>query len=160
MRDGEFVELTGRILAIAEPLVAALSGTQCVAYTAVAQVWHSKKIPQLIADLREMKLSPIMVAIEDGELIVEGDCFVQWPTASVSPRVLEREAAFLARHKLERYLDSTEFEEGVVHAGDRIWVRGVVVRDRSGEHGYREAPLRTRLVTGPDRPLTIGRPRR
>jgi len=158
--DGEFVELTGWIQATEEALTAVLSGTPCVAYVAIARVWHSKQIPQLVAEECEMKLVPLVVAMTDGEVTIDDSCRVECPTAALSPRAPEREAAFLASRKLERYLKSTEFEEGVVRSGDQIWVRGVVVRDRSGEHGYRDSPERTRLVAGPKRPLAIGRPRR
>jgi hypothetical protein len=41
------------------------------------------------------------------------------------------------------------------HACDRIWVSGVLLRDCSGEYGYRDPPERMRLVSGPGRPLTI-----
>lgn len=126
----------------------------------LARVWHSKKIPQLIAEIREVKLAPLVLVVTHGEVVIDGDCAVEWPTAALSPRVPDREAALLASHKLERYQEFTEFEEGVVRSGDQIWVRGVVVRDRSGEHGYRDSPVRTRLVAGPNRPLAIGRPRR
>ncbi len=158
VQDGEFVKLTGRIQAATDSLAAALSGRPCIAYLAIARVWHSKAIPQLIADVREARAAPLVLAVHDAEVIIEGPCLMAWPTAAPSPRAPDREAAFLTSHKLERYLASTEFEEAVVHTGERIWVSGVVVHERAGEHGYRDSPLRTRLVTRPQRPLTIGRP--
>lgn len=160
VRDGDFVQLTGKLQPATEALAAALSGTPCVAYVAVAQVWHSKKIPQLIAEIREAKAQPLVLVVKDGEVTLDGDCELEWPTAPPSPRAPDREAAFLASRKLERYLKFTEFQEGVVRSSDQVWVRGIAVRDQGGEHGYRDAPVRTRLVASPDRPLMIGRPRR
>jgi hypothetical protein len=160
MTDGDFVQLTGKLQPATEALAAALSGTPCVAYVAVAQVWHSKKIPQLIAEVRVAKAQPLVLVVTDGEVILDGDCELEWPTTPLSPRAPDREAAFLASRKLERYLRFTEFQEGVVRSGDQVWVRGVAVRDQGNALGYRESPVRTRLVARPDRPLTIGRPRR
>jgi hypothetical protein len=156
-QEGEFVKLTGRIQYASESLVAPLSGRACVAYIAIAQAWRARRVPHPTANAREMKIAPLVVALADGQVAIHGDCAVELRTAAVSPRMPDREHAFLASRKLEGHLPATKFAEAVVRAGDRIWVTGVLRRDRGGETGYRDVPARMRLVGMPGRPLAIGR---
>lgn len=159
VQEGEFVKLTGQIQHAADSLTAPLSGRTCVAYIAIAQAWRARRVPHPTANAREMKIAPLVLVLRDGEVMIEGECVVELRTAAVSPRAPERELAFLATRKLASYLPSTRFAEAVVHAGDRIWVSGVLLRNHAGEHGYRDLPQRMRLVGMPGRPLTIGRAR-
>jgi hypothetical protein len=161
-QDGEFVTLTGRIQGSTDPLTAPLSGTPCVAYLAVAQAWPDARGPKPAVNAREMKAVPLVVSVEDGEITIDSECVVMLRTTPVVPAAPERAAEFLARRQLQDHVPSMMFKEGVVRAGDRIWVRGNLVRerDRRGEHGYRDLAERIRLVSRPGRPLTIGRSRR
>jgi hypothetical protein len=159
VQDGEFVTLTGRIQSCAEPLTAPLSGAACAAYVAVARSPGGGSAVSLDVDLQEMKIAPLVVAVSDGSIIVEGECVVVLRTSAVSPRLPERERAFLARRQLQHYLPSTEFAEATLCVDDWIWVSGVAQRELAGDRGYRDQPVRTRLVSGPGRPLTLGRAR-
>ena len=161
-QDDEFILLTGRVQPRAESLIAPLSGTACVAYVAVAQPRHEAGASPPATHVQEMQIAPLVVTVQDGEVVIEaseGECVVKLRTSEISPRAPEQETAFLAKRQLQHYLPSMTFAEGVVRSGDRVWVSGVLVRDHGGEHGYRDLAQRMRLVSGPGKPLTIGRAR-
>src|SRR5512140_3391221 len=57
-------------------------------------------------------------------------------------------------------LSSSQIAEAVLRVGDRVWITGVLVYARGGEHGYRDRLFTMRLVGQPGQRLTIGRARR
>ncbi len=154
--EGQWVTVIGQVRATSDTIEATLSGQRCVASSARAKAWHSKKIPHLIGDVSETMSRPFVLEVVDGELIVDGEIELEHPTREVA--ALERGRAFLVAHKLERYLDSTTFEEAIVVAGDRIAVTGVVVRDHVAEGDYRETPERMRIVAPPRGKVILARP--
>ena len=165
-QEGEYITLTGRIETSTGTLVAPLSSSECVAYVAVARSFPlrgagpgGRTAPPSV-DLCEMKIAPLVIAVQDGTVTIEGDCNVSLRPRPVSPRDVQREAEFLARRQLKHFLRSTEFTEAVLRVGDRVWVSGVLVYESGGEHGYRDRPVRMRLEHRPGRPLSIGRARR
>lgn len=157
-KDGELVKLVGRVKLDGEPMASPLTGRSCVACLMRAQVWHSRKIPQLIDDLRDARLAPFVLEVEGGEVVVEGVIAIEMRTARVTPRTKEDAHAFLATHKLERFLESSDFEETLIQAGDRIAVIGVLSRTQEGA-GYRDAPVeRVRFVAHPQVSVTLTGP--
>src|SRR4051812_40753086 len=60
------------------------------------------------------------------------------------------------RHRAERCARGT----CIAHLGEPVWVSGVLVYERAGEHGYRDRPVTMRLVGKPGQPLALGRARR
>jgi hypothetical protein len=154
--EGELVKLTGQVHCMGEMLTAPLSGRPCIAYVAAAQAWRCKGVRHPIANAREMRIAPLLLVFGDGEVILHGDCIVDLRATAVSPRLADREVAFLERRKLESYLPSTTFAEAILRDGDRVSVSGVLLTDRGGERGYRDAPSHMRLVSRPGTPLTIG----
>jgi hypothetical protein len=126
---------------------------------AVAQAWRARGVRQLTASVREMKIAPLLLAFPDGEVVISGECLVELRAAKLSPRAPDREAEFLASRRRDGYLPSTKFAEAILRDGDRIWASGVLLRDRGGERGYRDAPSHMRLVSRPGCPLIIGRTR-
>ena len=159
-QEDTFVKLTGQVHSLGDALTAPLSGRRCVAYVAEAQAWRCKGVRHPTANAREMKTAPLLLVSRGGELTISGECVVALRATSLSPREPERELAFLEKRKLDGYLASTTFAEAILRDGDRISVTGVLLRDRGGESTYRDAPSQTRLVSRPDRPLTIQRARR
>jgi hypothetical protein len=153
--EGELVKLVGR--ARGTPIKSALTGRACVAYLSRAQVWHSRKIPQLIEDLRDAK-GTFVLEVADGEILVEGTFVIEMRTARVSPAP-ELGHALLAAHKLERFAPSSDFEEALIEDGTTVAVIGVVVRDAVEAAGYRELPRqRRRFVAHERHPVTVVAP--
>ncbi|HEY0988537.1 MAG TPA: hypothetical protein VGD80_15840 [Kofleriaceae bacterium] len=159
VQDGEYVALTGRIQSCAETLTAPLSGAACAAYLAVARSRLRDYAPTPDVDLVEMRVAPMVVAVSDGSVVLEGECVVVARTTEVSPRDSERERAFLVRRQLQHFLPSTQFSEATLSVDDWVWVSGVAQREFTGEHGYRDRPVRFRLISGPGRSVALGRAR-
>ena len=154
---GELVTLTGKIAAAGDPISTLLTGRSCIGYLVRAEVWQSRKMPHLVAQLREAKVAPFTLQLGDGAVSVDGgvDLAVTLKTKRVTPRDPEAPRALLAAHKLERFADSSDFEEALVQNGDVISVSGVLVREHEVA-GYRGLPIeRLRLVAGPRYPVTI-----
>jgi len=156
---GEHIMIAGRIHHSAGALIAPLSGIQCAAYAAYAHSLPDDRGAPPPVDLCEMRLAPLVVEVADGTLSIEGDAIVRLRCAPVSPRNVERETAFLASQQLEDLLPTTAFAEAVLQVGDPVWVSGVLVRERGGEHGYRELPRQACLEGRPGQPLSLGRSR-
>jgi hypothetical protein len=156
-KEGDLVKLVGRVKLTGDSMVSPVTGRPCVACLVRAQVWHSRKIPQLIDDLRDARLTPFVLEVEGGEVVVEGAIVIEMRTARVTPKQ-EDARALLATHKLERFLDSSDFEETLIQAGDRIAVTGVLARTQEPA-GYREVPVeRMRFVPHPRLPVTLAGP--
>jgi hypothetical protein len=130
------IKLVGRVRANG-PFTSALGGEPCVACLVGATVWHSKKVPQVVANLRDATAAPFTLVLSDGEVEVADVTWIECKTKKVA-RHPERELAVLTRHKLERHADSTEYTEGRIGDGDRVTVVGTLVRDLGGEQGYRD----------------------
>jgi hypothetical protein len=137
------IKLIGRVRAGTAAFTSALGGEPCVACLVGATVWHSKKVPQVVANLRDATAAPFT-------LVLTVDC----PTRKVA-RHRERELAVLTRHKLERHADSTEFTEGRIVDGDRITVIGTLVRKFGGETGYRDRANLLQITGTPSQPLVL-----
>lgn len=156
VREHELVRLTGRVRAIGEPMASPITGTSCIACLSRAQVWHSRKIPQLIEDLRDARIAPFALEVADGLVLVDNPVVIEMKTSRVTPRSPEDARALLAAHKLERFLPSSDFEEALIQAGDEIAVVGVLVRERLEAAGYRElAQERMKVVADPRHPVTL-----
>jgi hypothetical protein len=139
------IKLVGKVRAGTSAFTSALSGQPCVACLVGATVWHSKKVPQVVANLRDATAAPFTLVLADGEVEVADVKSVDCKTKKVA-RNPERELVVLTRHKLERHADSTEFTEGLVVDGDRVTVIGTLVRDMGGEQGYRDQINRLRIA--------------
>jgi hypothetical protein len=142
------IKLVGTVRAGATTFTSALGGQPCVACLVGATVWHSKKVPQVVANLRDATAAPFTLVLSDGEVEVDDVKSVECKTKKVS-RHKERELVVLTRNKLERHADSTEFTEGQIVDGDRITVIGTLVRDMGGEQGYRDQVNRLRIAGTP-----------
>lgn len=148
------IKLVGTVRAGSSPFTSALTNEPCVACLVGATVWHSKKVPQVVANLRDATAAPFTLVLADGEIEVEVVTSVECKTKKVARRP-ERELVVLARHKLERHADSTEFTEGKIVDGDRITVVGTLVRDAGGEQGYRDRVNRLRFAGTAKQPLGL-----
>jgi hypothetical protein len=148
------IKLIGRVRAGTAAFTSALGGEPCVACLVGATVWHSKKVPQVVANLRDATAAPFTLVLPDGEVEVTGVWTVDCPTRKVA-RHRERELAVLTRHKLERHADSTEFTEGRIVDGDRITVIGTLVRKFGGEQGYRDRANLLQITGTPSQPLVL-----
>lgn len=148
------IKLVGRVRTGSTSLATALGGEPCVAYVVGATVWHSRKVPQVVANLHDGTAAPFTLVLADSEVEVGEASFVDCATRKVA-RHPERERAVLARHKLERHVDSTDFTEGRIVDGDRVTVVGQLVRDHGGERGYRDHVARLRVAGTTERPLAI-----
>jgi hypothetical protein len=148
------IKLIGRVRAGTPAFKSALGGEPCVACLIAATVWHSKKVPQVVANLRDATAAPFTLVLPDGEVEVTGVKAVDCPTRRVA-RHPERELVVLTRHKLERHADSTEFTEGRITDGDRITVIGTLVRELGGEQGYRDPVNRLRFTGTPSQSLVL-----
>jgi hypothetical protein len=148
------IKLIGRVRAGTAAFTSALSGEPCVACLVGATVWHSKKVPQVVANLRDATAAPFTLVLPDGEVEVTDVKTVDCPTRKVA-RHPEHELVVLTRHKLERHADSTEFTEGRIVDGDRITVIGTLVRESGGEQGYRDQVSRLRIACTPSQPLVL-----
>ncbi|MEO7095177.1 MAG: hypothetical protein ABI175_18090, partial [Polyangiales bacterium] len=148
------IKLVGVVRAGAASFTSALGGEPCVACLVGATVWHSKKVPQVVANLRDATAAPFTLVLSDGEIEVEGVSAVECPTRKVK-RHPERERVVLARHKLERHAESTDFTEGRIVDGDRITVIGTLVRQASGEQGYRDQVKPLRIASTPAQPVML-----
>ncbi|NVB84770.1 MAG: hypothetical protein HOV81_40750 [Kofleriaceae bacterium] len=165
LREGERVAITGTVHAIDAHISAALSGKPCVCYLALADIYWRNELGAFEHDreVRESAMTSFVLDTKHGRIVIDGDhATVELPAAPVIPRRIELERAFLGRHltgpgtRIGRDLREIAIEEG-----DRISVAGVVAvtRDDSAEHGYRDAPMKMRLVADEKFPLTIGKPR-
>ena len=148
------IKLIGRVRAGTAAFTSALGGEPCVACLVGATVWHSKKIPQVVASLRDATAAPFTLVLPDGEVEVTDVTTVDCPTRKVA-RHPGRELVVLTRHKLERHADSTEFTEGRIIDGDRVTVVGTLVREAGGEQGYRDQVNRLRIAGTPSQPLLL-----
>lgn len=151
--DGELVRLVGKVRGTT--IESKLTGRACVAYLSRAQVWHSRKIPQLIEDLRESK-GTFVLEVGDGEVVVDGAFVIEKRTGRITPKSPEAAHALLAAHKLERFSESSDFEEALIEDGDEVAVTGIVQLEAIEAAGYRELPReRRRFVAHPRLPITI-----
>ena len=148
------IKLVGTVRAAGPTFTSALGGEPCVACLVGATVWHSKKVPQVVANLRDATSTPFTLVLPDGEVEVSDVAKVECATRKV-PRNRERELVVLTRHKLERHADSTEFTEGRIVDGDRVTVIGSLVRDLGGEQGYRDHVKRLRIAGTTAQPLAL-----
>ncbi|MBA3453343.1 MAG: hypothetical protein H0T42_09655 [Deltaproteobacteria bacterium] len=139
--EGARVTLVGRVRAAADAIEAPLSGQSCVAYVIRAKAWHSKKVPHLVGDVSKTTSQPFVLALTDGDVIVDCDIELELWTQVVT---------------VSLYVDSTVFEEALMAEGDRVAVTGEIVRDRGAEGGYRDAPERTRIVAASRSKLIVG----
>lgn len=148
------IKLVGTVRAGAA-FTSALGGEPCVACLVGATVWHSKKVPQVVANLRDSSAAPFTLVLAAGEIEVDvTGIVVECPTRKVA-RNAERERVVLARHKLERHADSTDFTEGRILDGDRITIVGTLLRDSGGEQGYRDHVNRLRIAGTAAQPLRV-----
>jgi hypothetical protein len=153
------IKLVGKVRAGSGSFTSALGGEPCVACLVGATVWHSKKVPQVVANLRDATAAPFTLVLGDGEVEVADVKSVECKTKKVG-RHRERELVVLTRHKLERHADSTEFTEGRIVDGDRITVVGTLVRDMGGEQGYRDHVNRLRIVGTPKQAVGLVKARK
>src|SRR5260221_349236 len=105
--DGELVKLVGR--ARGTTIASALTGRACVAYLSRAQVWHSRKIPQLIEDLRDAKGTFVLegfapssdfeeALIEDGDEVAVSGIVVRDAVEAAGYRELPRQRRRFIAH--------------------------------------------------------------
>lgn len=164
--DRELVTLTGTVRALAEPLVAPLSGKACVLYHASAfrpgDIYDNAapNADHLVVEA----MQPFELVTAAGVVLVDGtraDLAVR--PAPVIPRVVARQVRFLTDHGRNfKTIDETEFVEATIEDGDRVRVQGVALVEldatAAAERGYRDAPAtRVRVVAADGHPLTIGR---
>ncbi|HUJ63730.1 MAG TPA: hypothetical protein VLX92_34760 [Kofleriaceae bacterium] len=165
--DRSMVTVSGVVRALDPPLVAPLSGTECVLHQSRARVYTPRGWSSLRRGGRaierevvKLELVPFVLVTETGEVIVDGDraelTCRPWP---IVPRKLERERAFLDAAGLAVHPSAAGFDEIVVAPGTRVSVHGLatieIAPDAGGEAGFRTAPQRVRLVGDAAHPLTI-----
>ena len=155
--DGEFISITGRIQRSTGTLIAPLSGTECVAYSAYARSTPDHRYTPSGIDLRETKIAPLVIEVAGGTVSIDGECTLRLQHAPLWAHHIVRETAFLAKHQLERFLPVAAFSEAVLQVGDQVSISGVLVSDIGGEHGYRDRPLQLRLEARPDQVLVLVR---
>jgi hypothetical protein len=145
--DRARVTLTGTVKLPERPLIAPLSGRECVAYSAIARTYivEARKRRRLDQELGETKATQFILATLDGDVVVDGE-LVDIPirASPVIPRKLDRERAFLDRAELGFQVAHAGFEEIVITVGMKIRVNGVAASELTvqsvGETGFREAP--------------------
>jgi hypothetical protein len=157
--EGEVVTLVGTVRQLGDLVEAPLSGRACIAYDA-AYLTPRGSNPTVI---HQRSMTAFELVTADGPVLVEQTetLDVALPVIPVIPRKLGREQGFLERHsRSPGDAAGSTAEEAIVEPGDKIAVQGVVVLDAvdHGDHGYRDAPTRVRLVGHPKHPLTIGKP--
>ncbi len=158
--EGIAIKLTGRVRASRDLQLAPLSSRPCVGYLVRGAVWHSKKTPQLIADLRDAKSSAFILVLGDREIQIEPGTAVECRSRPVPGVTAERVREVLVPHKLERYAEFSELEEGVIVDGDRITVSGTIERNVDGEQAYRDPVQSTRFVATSVQPIVIADPKK
>jgi hypothetical protein len=159
LAEGEVVTLVGRVHPIGDLVEAPLSGRACIAYD-VAYITQRGANPTAI---HERSMTSFELVTTDGRVLVERTehLDIALPMIPVIPRKLGREQRFLdARGRSRGDAANSTAEEAIVEPGDRIAVQGVPVLDplHHGDHGYRDAPTRIRLIAHAQHPLTIGEP--
>lgn len=157
--EGVAVRFTGTLRAVGEPRSAPLSGRPCIGSLVGGSVWQSKKTPNLIADLRDSGSVPCALRIGDQDLLIDGGATIACPTTAVqaSPDAIR---AVLVPHKLERYAEFAELQEGLVVDGDTVTVTGTITQEPAAEQAYRDLAIRMRLVATPKQRLEIRKAKR
>ncbi|HEY6034427.1 MAG TPA: hypothetical protein VIV58_09220, partial [Kofleriaceae bacterium] len=134
------------------PLVAPLSGRECVAYSAIARTYivEPRKRRRLDQELFETKATQFTLATTDGDVVVDGE-LIDIPVRPMPliPRKLDLERAFLERVDLGDQVQHAGFEEIVITVGMKIRVNGVASSElaahAAGETGFRDAPRQLKL---------------
>ena len=155
--DREIVTVVGKVRPL-EELEAPLSGRTCVAFESIARIYDGRNY---LGQVVERAMVNFELETADGLVRVEGEqAEVALDPSPLIPRKIEREAKFLASHsRSPEYARGAGFDEVVIQEGDKVAVQGMAVLEQSpeGERGYRDAPLRVRIVAHPEHPLTIGK---
>ena len=128
------IKLIGRVRAGTAAFTSALGGEPCVACLVGATVWHSKKVPQVVADFRDATAAPFTLVLPDGEVEVTDVKTVDCPTRKVA-RHPERELIVLTRPQARAPRGLDRVQRGRIVDGDRITVIGTLVREFGGEQG-------------------------
>lgn len=160
-REGEEATVVGKVRAIGTPLVAPLSGTECVAYDARARcgLLNFSTQPERV----EVRVVPFEIETSAGRVRVEADrAELVFPRVPLIPRRVEREAEFIRRHGLDAPLADVDCSEICVEVGREVAVHGVVSMTGArpqAEGGYRDGTVQLELGPHPEHQLTIGEPR-
>ena len=150
--DNALVTVTGTVRIVGTPLVAPLSGTECVVHSTRAR----PKAGPGGAYVRTETVRFVLVT-PTGDVIVDAKR-VELPIrpGAIVPRRAELERKFLRDLEVSADADTLSFDEIRIVAGQKIKVHGVArVQRGDGEAGYREAPHELRIVDDDQHPVMI-----
>jgi hypothetical protein len=159
--DGSAVSLVGTVSPIGAPLVAPVSGKPCVVFVAQARVFVRGNRGRRFAGKHvDAKAIPFELITASARVGVDATWFKLMVSLSPSiPRSLEREQAWLAGAAIAH--GDASCEEARIEPGARVVVRGVAQRELDDaaavETGYREPPMRFRIIGDHTHPVLIDR---
>lgn len=158
MQEGERVERTGIARLVRDPVVAPLTGEPCVAHVSVARVFTQlDHLGDFVDEIEVIEVAPFMLDGPGGLVFaVDRPGRVVLPRMATYPHPVAA-LRFLERRGLAQYARSSFFEHGVIRAGARISVAGVITGEAAPalEAGFRDASMRTRLPGYGRHPLTL-----
>lgn len=159
--DGEIVVVTGVVRVLGQLLEAPLSGTPSVAYSATARI-NDRRIrsaygSQLITEVTDHRVVPFDLETADQVIRIDvPESALAGAELPLVPRSLERERAFLAKYASATVdLRTVAFHERCVEPGAVVKIRGLAIAETdptTGEHGFRDAAPRFRII-GHDKAL-------
>ncbi len=153
--DGEVVVVTGFVRALGPLLESPLKGLPAVAYHSVAKISERRignQYPsRLLTSVYEHLVVPFELETPERTIRIEvAEVELAIPLLPSVPRHLERERAFLAKHASETVdVRTSIFEERCVQRDARVEIQGLAISEADptvGEHGFRAAALRFRIV--------------
>jgi hypothetical protein len=162
--DGELVVVTGIVRAIGQLLEAPLSGLPSVAYASVARIAERRIVQsyggRLLTAVGDRRVVPFELETRDRVIRIDvPEVELAVAELPLVPRNLERERAFLTKHASGRIdVRTSIFEERCVEPGAMVKVRGLAIAEAdptTGEHGFRDATARFRIVAHDRHPVTI-----
>lgn len=162
--DGTIAVITGIVRPVGPLLEAPLTGRPAVAYTSIARI-ADRRI-KMSYGLRHLitadESRAVPFDLETADRVIRVDVTeVDLAIAALPsvPRHFERERAFLdklARGSIDVRLSM--FEERCLEPGASVQVRGLAVAEAdpaSGEHGFRDAATRFRIIASDKHPVRI-----
>lgn len=158
--DRAVVTLVGSVRAV-ETLEAPLSGTDCVAYIAWAEVGSSDADRRRNPQNTSKKMVPFELVTSEGTVLIDAtDAEIALAPRSLIPRKLDREAKFLTELGRDASrIKLWSFRQISIQENDSIRVQGMALVEQippdERDH-YRKLGQKVRLVQHEAHPLTIG----
>jgi hypothetical protein len=154
------VSIVGVVRADDQLLHAPLTGELCVVHATHAHVWNQLDFAAKLVDEFTV-VAGVAFALDtpDGAMMIDtASCHVVGARRRFVPPYPAALHALLAQRQVDRYAASTFADHVLVVPGDRVAIRGVVVREPGvvgGERGYRDAGQQLKIAGYPQRPLEI-----